>query len=217
MIMPPWTPPQLLHPTRTGTIVDAPAVSVVIHVLSVHNIFVLASIDKSGGAVVMVESMISAVEGKAPVVDEKVSTSDAWVGGPGGGGGNGRPSQPKTHGNCQPHPPEPGYVIIPTASPAAFVVVEISVEDNEVSVGIQVGVYEAVDAEAIIAEITVFDVSVGVLAEDSITAPGEKEVYALATDPDLEVSERKLAENRCIKADYTSPVVVTGDPLVAVP
>ena len=54
-IMPPNFPPQLGHPTMTGTTVVRPPTSVVIHVFSVNAVFVEASVEASLGAIVSVE------------------------------------------------------------------------------------------------------------------------------------------------------------------
>ena len=54
-IMPPDFPPQLGHPTMTGTTVVCPPASVVIQVFSVKAVLVEASVEASLGAIVSVE------------------------------------------------------------------------------------------------------------------------------------------------------------------
>jgi hypothetical protein len=56
-MMPLWSPPHPWQPTRTGTIVGLPPISVVNHVFAVHSVFVVASVENPGGTVFMVEDI----------------------------------------------------------------------------------------------------------------------------------------------------------------
>ena len=138
-MIPPWSPPQLSQPTKTGTIVLCPPTSVVSHVLPVHMVLVVASVENPGGTVVIVDVIIVAL-GIPPLFEAEHPLIEASRGGQGGGGGKGISVQSKLNGNAQPHPSDKGRIMIQAGVPAASVVEVIRVVVSDASEGTCVGV-----------------------------------------------------------------------------